>query len=122
MTLKDKLQHAAELAAILATEGAPHGAHRAASDALRLIALGRRASNLAVRLCNGEGRQRGRWDDVDEARYEKAKERIRRDASSIAAHYNATVDVGGDPRGYVLKLHLQSKRSNSFADNTWGVG
>lgn len=122
--MHDKMQHACKLTAILATElnGGHRGAHLIAQDALRLLKLGRRAATLSVRLCNGEGWQRyGVWDDTDEARYERTRERILRECNGIAAHYNATCTLGGDPRGYVLKVQLPSKRSNTFGNDGWGV-
>lgn len=121
---QDKRQHLAELVATLATE--PDGGHRQphliAQDAIKLLRLGARAATLSVRLCNDEGWQRrGVWDDKDETKYEKTRERILRDCNGIAAHYNATCALGGDPRGYVLKLHLRSKRSNTLGNDGWGV-
>lgn len=121
--MKPSKQHLAELVAILATE--PDGGHRPphliAQDALKLLRLGARAATLSVRLCNGEGWHGRGWNDADEKCYEKSRERILRDCNGIAAHYNATCTLGGDPRGYVLKLQLKTKRNNTFGNDGWGI-
>lgn len=138
-----KAKQAAELAAVLSTEmheghsatikaraGAQlHPPHVVAGDALALLRIGASVSRWAVRACNGEGRGHwdgpsGRyvwsWDETDDAAKEKADARALKRASEIAARYGATVKIGGDPRGFVLRLHLASGRKNGWGEG-WGV-
>jgi hypothetical protein len=139
MTMNAKTRATAELAALLAREialghGVPDRTNPApfmiADDAITLRRLGLRASRLAVQRCNGVERydatRGGRfpdWTDEDEARAEQAEKRIKAAADLIAAQYSATASVGGDPRGYVLHLHLKSGTSNSMGgrESGWGV-
>lgn len=55
--------------------------------------------------------------DVQAARIE---ERVR----ALAAKNGATVNLSGDPRGYVVKLHLPSGRYNTWGgpESGYGVG
>ena len=106
--------------------------HVAARDALALIRIGKGVARWALRYCNGEGHrvaiprnglQSWSWDwgADDDAAKEKADVRALKKAQAIADRYGATVKLGGDPRGYVFRLMLNSKRSNSFAGEGWGV-
>lgn len=121
---------AAYLAAILATERSERpNAYLAARDAESLVRLGKRAERIAIQRCNGvdrydakAGRVLPNWTEEDEARAEKACDKIIRDASRILGGYGAgAVTVGGDPRGFCLTFRLASGRSNSFDRNRWGV-
>lgn len=118
-------EHLATLAALLAMNAAKAASPIAvARDALALLRIGRQASTLAVRQCNGEGHWadgRWNWNDADDARAEKHRTTIRKNAQKIADDYGATIELGGDPRGYVLRLHLASKASNTFTSDGWGV-
>lgn len=100
-----------------------------ATDALALLRIGASVSHWAMRYCNGQGSEwraypNGTgayvWTDMDDAAKEKADARALAKASEIAARYSATVEIGGDPRGYVLRLHLASGRKNGWGDG-WGV-
>ncbi|MFC5392647.1 hypothetical protein [Bosea vestrisii] len=104
----------------------------AAADALALIRIGAGVARWAVRACNGEGRERvhygngqwgNKWDDADTAAHDKADERALAKLQAIADRYGATVKIGGDPRGYVVKLILASGRHNTWggASDGWGV-
>lgn len=138
-----KAKQAAELAAVLSTEmheghsatikarvGAQlHPPHVVAADALALLRIGASVARWAVRACNGEGREWHQWPNgggsyvwgnADDAAKEKADARALAKASEIAARYGATVEIGGDPRGYVLRLHLASGRKNGWGEG-WGV-
>jgi hypothetical protein len=143
-----KVKQAAELAAVLSTEmheghgattkarvGAQlHPPHVVAADALALLRIGASVARWAVRACNGEGHhtfmpagpynQTARtvwaWDAEDDAAKDRADARALKRASDIAARYGATVEIGGDPRGYVLRLHLASGRKNCWGEG-WGV-
>jgi hypothetical protein len=105
-------EHLATLAAMLAMNATKQASPIAvARDALALIRIGRQAATLSVRQCNGEGHWEGgrwHWDDADEARAEKRRATMRKNAQKIADDYGATIELGGDPRGYVLRLHLAS--------------
>jgi hypothetical protein len=124
------------LAAVLATEPAPGGgapignpSYRAARDAESLVRLGKRAAKIAVDRCNGIQRydaaarqMLATWTEADESRADKACDKIAKDAAAILLPYGATkISVGGDPRGFTLKFHLASGRSNSAGGEGWGV-
>lgn len=126
---------AATLAALLSAEAHDTNAdreapapHIVAEDALALMRIGATVKRWAVRACNGEGRYlpnaTGRfgwvWDETDNAAKDKADARNLKKATEIAARYGATVEIGGDPRGYTLRLHLASGRKNSWGEG-WGV-
>lgn len=145
--MSDKAKHLATLAAVLMAEAwdghcpayqgtdkyapKPH-AESVAADALALIRVGRGVARWAVRACNGEGHwhydeptRRGgwRWDETDDKAKDKADDRARAKLQAIADRYGATVKLGGDPRGYVVKLILASGRHNTWggAADGWGV-
>lgn len=145
--MKDKTKHAATLAALLMSETGNVKAIRharkqgrvypwhpevVAADALALIKIGRGVARWAVRACNGEGRERvqypggqwgNKWDEADDAAKDKANDRARVKLQAIADRYGAKVKLGGDPRGYVVKLILASGRHNTWggAADGWGV-
>jgi hypothetical protein len=122
------------LAAVLATEnGGPDlggmPPYRAAKDAEKLIRLGKRAARIALDRCNGIQRYDAKarqmlatWTEADEARADTACDKIAKDAAAILNPYGATkISVGGDPRGFTLKFHLASGRTNSAGGEGWGV-
>lgn len=140
--MTSKTQIAAELAACLMLEASrrldppdyvdPSPA-AVAANAMALLRIGAGVKRWAERACNGEGHQEWRkglsahggrwewaWNDSDTAAHEKADKRAHAKASEIAARYGATVEIGGDPRGFVLRLHLASGRKNGMGDG-WGV-
>ena len=121
---------AAYLAAILATERSERpNAYLAARDAESLVRLGKRAERIAIQRCNGvdrydakAGRVLPNWTEDDEARADKACDKIAKDAAKILEPYGATdIEASGDPRGFCLTFRLASGRSNSFDRNRWGV-
>lgn len=121
---------AAYLAAILATERSERpNAYLAARDAESLVCLGKRAARIAVQRCNGierynakAGRVLAEWTEEDEARADKARDKIAKEAARILDPYGATdTKASGDPRGFCLTFKLASGRSNSFDRNRWGV-
>lgn len=121
---------AAYLAAILATERLERpNAYLAARDAESLVRLGKRAALIAVKRCNGIKRWSpafrqmiNDWTEDDEARADKACDKIAKDAAKILEPYGATdIEASGDPRGFCLTFRLASGRSNSFDRNRWGV-
>lgn len=142
-----KVQHVAELAALLLDEThycqsdaafreayfrrtgeryATVAPHVAAREALALIRIGAGVSRWAVKACNGivryhgNGISSGTWYESDEAAKDKADARALAKAQAIADRYGATVAIGGDPRGYVLRLRLAS-RARLSGDDGWGV-
>lgn len=132
--MKSDLEHAMELAAALAHEAAwiqrsktrpayyaEPAPHLNARHGLDLIRIGKRVATRAVRACNGEGWEKyGHWTEKDKARRERADAKAQAKAQSIADEYGARVELGGDPRGYVMRLHMRSGRKNGWGDG-WGV-
>jgi len=143
-----KVQIAAEIAALLMDEShycqsdaafretywqrtgeryASAAPHIAARDALALLRIGAAVSRWAVKACNGIERYQGNgiwcgtWTEADEAAKERADAKALAKSQEIADRYGATVKLGGDPRGCVTRLHLASKRTNSFAADGWAV-
>lgn len=145
--MSDKAKHLATLAAVLMAEAfrehvsirdrALRHPETVAADALALIRIGRGVARWAVRACNGEGHRvwgfrHGEstrsapgwaWDESDDAAKDKADARALAKLQAIADRYGATVKLGGDPRGYVVKLILASGRHNTWggASDGWGV-
>ncbi|MCL8382074.1 hypothetical protein [Xanthobacter aminoxidans] len=114
--------------------------HQIAADAAALLHVGARVKRWAERACNGEGhmvpdrqfplgssgkapygRMTWTWDETDDAAKDKADARHLKQATEIAARYGASVTIGGDPRGYVLRLVLASGRTNTLGNDGWGV-
>jgi hypothetical protein len=87
--------------------------HQVVDVASGLRALARRLTRYATRECNGV------LSEADRTRYVGAEHAAR----VTAAAYGLTAKVGGDPRGYCLKLILPTKRSNTWGgvDDGWGV-
>lgn len=146
--MSKKMEHAATLAAMLMNEshwvqcnpdlraayreatGAYHGTvatHAAARDALALLRIGKGVSRRAVQACNGIDRYQGNgifyptWTEADEAAKEKADAKALKAAQAIADRYLAKVTLGGDPRGYVMRLYVASGATNGFSGDGWGV-
>ncbi|KAB0269047.1 hypothetical protein [Microvirga brassicacearum] len=137
--MTSKLQSACELAAIFAQEAAnghcPKGRnnpapHLIAADVIALLRIGGGVARRAVQHCNGIPRYEGKpgqlvatWHQEDEDRKERLDARDLAKASEIAARYGAKAQIGGDPRGYTLRLFLASGRNNTFggAESGWGV-
>lgn len=94
--------------------------HIIADDAFALLRIGASVKRWAERACNGQGRYAWMWDETDDAAKDRADARALAKASEIAARYGATVTIGGDPRGYVLRLNLASGRKNGWGEG-WGV-
>lgn len=59
-----------------------------------------------------------RWD----ARIERETERIEKRIKAICEPFGIVPDFGGDPRGYTVKLHLPSKRYNTWGGEESGYG
>lgn len=106
-------------------------AYVCARDATELCALARRATRLAVKACNGEGTwcvdpqtyDRGYWSwtEQDEAKNEKALERIAKRIGEIVTPYGAKLlTVHGDPRGCVVRIQLASDATNGIGEG-WGL-
>lgn len=116
------------LAAMLAREVPTAAPHWIADTVTALYRLGRRASNVAVRLCNGQ---------IEQEKYDRAQERNERAAeAALLTLFTAdgkrpdalpdgwAVKTGGDPRGYCLRLFTPSKPHNTWGgeESGWGVG
>jgi len=130
-----KLKSAAVLAAVLMDESHEHSGkceiqnpspEMIAVDAIALLRIGAGLKRWAERACNGIERYQGNgiwcgmWTERDEAAKDRADARYAAKATEIAARYGATVQIDGDPRGYVLRLILASGRTNGFGAG-WGI-
>lgn len=103
-------------AAYEARTGYPHwvaSPHICARDALALIRIGKGVARWAVRQCNGIERYDAKarrmlatWTEADETACEKAEATAVEKANAIGLKYGVTFTAGGDPRGYVLKMHF----------------
>jgi len=71
-----------------------------------------RHGRLAVALCNG---------DVDQEEYDRKQERIRQRLTPLLDVLGIGVAFGGDPRGYTVKLQFDSKVSNTWGNDGYGV-
>ena len=128
--------HGAQTQALIdASKAASPAPYMVARDALALLRIGAGVARRAVAYCNGEGHRvwgfrHGEggysppgwaWDENDDARKERADEKALAKATEIAARYGATVKIGGDPRGFTMRLFLASGRSNGFTGDGWGI-
>lgn len=111
-------EHLATLAARLALEAKEQQSPvKTARDALALVRIGRSAATLATRYCNGEGHWEGGrwvWTEEDDKRCDRRRDAMHKKAQAIADDYGARVELGGDPRGYVLKLHFGDAKGEGF--------
>lgn len=85
---------------------------------------------LAVEYCNGPGDYINRipypragelineWQTGLEVRQARTDKRIK----ELCAAFGIKVELGGDPRGYTCKLHLPSKRGNTWGGSESGYG
>ena len=96
-----------QLAAVLARLRPDLGPYWVAADALGLHKMGKEIARFAVTQCN-----RG-LNDKQEARREALAARCR----EVASWYGAKAETGGDPRGYVLRLH-----GEGIPRTGWGEG
>lgn len=128
-----------DFAAEKATLGGAHDTHtlQQCIDAARaLLRHAHTHGNLAVQQCNGPQHLNGpspyNWHkepvkhtewingnhaamEAWEARLERDQERVEKRIKEICAGFNLPVTLGGDPRGFTVKLKL-----SSGAYNTWG--
>ena len=103
----------AELAAVLAERAAVTGKfNRAwiAGDTLLIARIAVAANTKACALCNG---------DIEQDKFDKAKERLYKHLEPLAAQYAVRFEIGGDPRGYVLKMFANDGTA-PISGNTWG--
>ena len=151
--MSDKTKQAATLAAVLMAEAADIRSRYSAkawdirvaagetpsfrpetvaADALALIKIGAGVARWAVKACNGEGTWKPyasgggggwHWGEEHDTAKDKADARALAKLQAIADRYGAKVKLGGDPRGYVVKLILASGRHNTWggAPDGWGV-
>jgi len=118
-----------ELAAVLALEGKVAAPLQIANDVKKLLSIASKVQRITESECNGIERYDHQlkrsvpqWTDNDQAHADKQLESARAKASEIAKTYGAeVVRCGGDPRGFTLALKLKSGRTNSFANDHWGI-
>lgn len=87
--------------------------HVVAVLADELMRLSRAHGRIQVNRCNRELTDRE----------EKRDDRIEAKITELLTPYGIKPDFGGDPRGYTVKLHLPTKRYNTWggAESGWGV-
>lgn len=104
--------------------------HIVARDALALIRIGKGVARRAVQLCNGIPRydvksrsMLNTWTEADDARRERLDGAAKQKAENILLRYGASVKLGGDPRGYVMKIRFRSENlpSRAVPGDDWGV-
>lgn len=120
-----------ELVAVLATEPVnPGSPHMIASDAAALVKIARGVNRRACQRCNGNPSVRGDAEVHWNATLDRADARDETRALGIMCRYPVMgrrtspvvgVILGGDPRGYTLKLVLASGRTNDMGREGWGV-
>lgn len=110
--------------ATLAREIPDLAPHHVADLAAGLIRYGAKASRDAVKLCNGE---------LDQDEYERARHRTAATIDALLKYFSDLeymagrfpkigYAIGGDPRGFSLKLRLPSKISNTWGGEEAGYG
>lgn len=106
------IERAAILAAILARVNPSLGPFQIAQNVMHLQRIGRQAETIAVNLCN--------LPDYQET-FDKRMKGLRRRAGDICerlsvpcVHGNIWAALGGDPRGYCLKLHIPGMAGDGF--------
>lgn len=85
---------------------APHAINVVAIDAATLTKIGNALASLAVAQCNRE------WTKRDETR----RANLIKEAHTLAREYGLSVTAGGDPRGYVMRLHGPDIYRNGWGD------
>lgn len=82
--------------------------------AQKLIAIARAQERAALALCNGQATQ------------DEHIVRVKRTRARLAPHLSALrikrATLGGDPRGYAVKLHLRSGEYNTWGGASEGYG
>lgn len=99
----------AELAALLAGRRAVNNPHWTAEDTLTICRIATTAQRIAVALCNG---------DIEQDRFDATKSRLLKKLEPLVAPYGVRFEIGGDPRGPVLRMHSATKQP--LKGNTWG--
>jgi hypothetical protein len=80
-------------------------------DIFRLISIAGQLQTLNVNYCNR---------DLTKTE-ETKKKKLRTEVEEIAKRNNITIELGGDPRGFPVKI-MGTKHSNSFINEGWGLG
>ena len=118
-------QAALELVAVLATEKRrPSNAFLIARDAQSLARIAKRIERRAVLRCNGDERISRKGEAAENAwsaKLDAADARDQARVNTLVKVYRASCIIGGDPRGYTLKLVLASGRTNDMGRDGWGV-
>lgn len=100
-------------------------------DAARaLLRHARTHGNLAVAECNGPGDYINRMPypaagdaiNVWQGNLERRQERCEKRITEICAGFNLPVTLGGDPRGYTVKVKLPSGAYNTWGGSESGYG
>lgn len=105
--------------------------HHVLDFARELMRLARQHGNLAVQQCNGPqwcGRfgytpKPGEWEEWDTARQKREDACEKRICKLCAAFApKLKVRLGGDPRGFTVKLKLPSGTHNTWGGSEEGYG
>jgi len=103
---------------------------RVCEAARALLRHARTHGNLAVEECNGPGDyvnhvpypEAGKIYDDHAASVAKRQERVEKRIKEICAEFNLPVTLGGDPRGYTVKVKLPSGAYNTWGGSEEGYG
>lgn len=121
-TKKEYAERVALLALILKRIGTtPQSDYRYYHTAVELCVVSDRLKSASVRLCNGDMEMPAYERRMTNA--EKKLNSLMADVGVIAAEFpnGKLFDVGGDPRGYVVKLQHPTVASNSMGGDGYGI-
>lgn len=78
--------------------------------ATRVVLYAKQLNKLSERRCDDPT-----YGEADDKRDDVLEEKVRKLLAPLK------VEFDGDPRGYAVKIHLPSGKSNHFGGETWGV-
>ena len=112
-TVDSKFRDMAEIVAVLAEAMPTVPPQMVAARALQFCKAARVIERNAVNQCNG----------VDSPRTEARALKAANAVATLASECGFTPRLGGDPRGYTLKLILPTGRYNTWGgvEDGWGV-
>ena len=94
-----------------------------------LLRLARTHGNLAVAECNGPPEYQQQYRIPDQGRInawaadlQRRQERCEKRIRDICAGFNLPVTLGGDPRGYTIRVKLPSGAYNTWGGSAEGYG
>lgn len=108
MKTRNELAH---LAAVLALRSSHKNPQWVSDDSLLLCRIAATATRIATALCNGE---------MQQDTFASKKKRLAARLDYLRARYDVRFEIGGDPRGYVLRMFAGDGRSAKLRGNGWG--